>query len=296
MQTALIVAFCIVFSATLWRQAKQADRQERVTRTRKFFDNVVSVAKKTSFWGRYLQQLQVEINRLGFNIPVMKYARYLPLAVLAFVGVTYFVFHVSLLLTITMTVLLLMLPRKLLAEVSSRRVIKIRKRLVLDVITPGIQTLRSGDLNDVCHEIENDPDTSELIRREFKYINDLGHAPGDMDVARAMVIRAKELGISEFVTLALVTMEGQRYNSRLTDVWTDIQQALSDRIKIQAEIATELSAYRWAAIGLFLALVLFIIFGYHLLHIHGLMQFGMFITLVAYFYGISAVVKTTQAD
>ena len=296
MVNAVVTFGCILLAWAFWLQAKQATRKEILQRTRAFFGKVVLVKNKTSYWQRYIDQLQTELNRIYINVQVAKYARYVPITMVAFILITHFVFGVSAILTLTMAILLLLLPRKIVAELSARHVIRIRKRLIIDVITPGIHTLNTGNLHAATEEIQHDPSTSELIRREFEYINDLGRAPGDMDVAKAMTIRAKELGISEFTTLSILTMEGQRYNARLTEVWRDIHHALSDKVRTHTAIAAELSAYRWAAIGLFLFVIVFVIFGYRAMHIHGAMQFGIMITLISYFAGISQMTKATQID
>ena len=296
MVNAVVTFGCILLAWAFWLQAQQATRKEVLQRTKAFFGNVVLVKNKTSYWQRYINQLQTELNRIYINVQVAKYAKYVPIGMVAFILITHFVFGVSAILTMTMAVLLLLLPRKIVAELSARHVIKIRKRLIIDVITPGIHSLNTGNLHAATEEIEHDPSTSELIRREFEYINDLGRAPGDMDVAKAMTIRAKELGISEFTTLSILTMEGQRYNARLTEVWRDIHGALSDKVRTHTAIAAELSAYRWAAIGLFLFVIVFVIFGYRAMHIHGAMQFGIMITLISYFAGISQMTKATQID
>lgn len=251
------------------------------------------VQKKSSYWQRYLDKLQVDLNRIGLEFSVAKYAKYVPVGMLLFVLITRYASGVPLWLGITMAVLLILLPRLVVTELSTRYVINVRKRLILDVINPGIHALTNGTLEEACAEIEREA-TSPMIRREFKYINELGKAPGDMSVARAMLLRARELGIPEFETLAITTMEGERYNAKLTDVWRDIRQALYDKVQTQNSIQSEVSTFRFVAIGLFLAAVMVVVFGYRSFHLHGPIQIGVFVTLIAYFIGISQVAKTTE--
>ncbi|SFU96186.1 hypothetical protein SAMN05421543_115103 [Alicyclobacillus macrosporangiidus] len=155
--------------------------------------------------------------------------------------------------------------------------------------------LHSATIEDACAEIEREA-TSPLIRREFQYINELGRAPGNINVAKAMILRAQELGIREFETLAVLTYEGQRYNASLTELWRDIREALAVKIQTQNAIFSEISMYRIIAIGLFLAILVVATVGYRPLHIHGAMQFGLVITLISYFTGVSQVAKTTNLE
>lgn len=251
------------------------------------------VQKKSSYWQRYLERLQIDLNRIGFEVSVAKYAKYVPVGILLFLALTHYASGVPYWLSFTIAILLILLPRIIVSELSARYVINVRKRLILDVINPGIHALTNGTLEDACEEIEREA-KSPMIRREFKYINELGKAPGDMSVARAMLLRAKELGIPEFETLAITTMEGQRYNAKLTDVWRDIRQALYDKVQTQNTIQSEVSTFRFVALGLFIVAVLFVVFGYRDLRIHGVIQVGVFVTLVSYFIGISQVAKTTE--
>lgn len=293
MRDALIVSICIVLAGLLWNQARYVERKEILLRTRRFFGNVMLVRKKSSYWRRYLDKLQVDLKRIGLEFSVAKYAKYIPVGMLLFVLLTRYVSGVPLWLGISMAVLLILLPRLVVTELSARYIINVRKRLILDVINPGIHALTNGTLEEACAEMEREA-TSPVIRREFKYINELGKAPGDMSVARAMLLRAKELGIPEFETLAIATMEGERYNAKLTDVWRDIRQALYDKVQTQNAIQSEVSTFRFVAMGLFLAAVMGVVFGYRSFHLHGPIQIGVFVTLIAYFIGISQVAKTTE--
>ena len=295
MRDALAVSLCILLAGLLWNQAWHTERREVMLRTRQFFGNRIAVQKKSSYWQRYLQQLQTQLNRIGVNVSVAQYARYVPVGMVLFISITHFVFGVPMWIGLTMSVLLLLLPRQIVAELSARYVIQVRKRLILDVINPGIHALTNGTLEDACAEIEREA-KSPMIRREFQYINELGKAPGDMNVAKAMWIRARELGIAEFETLAIATLEGERYNAKLTEVWRDIRQALSDKVQAQNSLLSALSTYRMAAMVLFVASLLFIVFGYERLHIHGVMQVGVVMTLVSYFIGVSQVAKTNHVE
>lgn len=293
MRDALIVSICIVLAGLLWSQARHVERKEVLNRTRRFFGDLMLVQKKSSYWQRYLERLQIDLNRIGFEVSVAKYAKYVPVGILLFLALTHYASGVPYWLSFTIAILLILLPRIIVSELSARYVINVRKRLILDVINPGIHALTNGTLEDACEEIEREA-KSPMIRREFKYINELGKAPGDMSVARAMLLRAKELGIPEFETLAITTMEGQRYNAKLTDVWRDIRQALYDKVQTQNTIQSEVSTFRFVALGLFIVAVLFVVFGYQDLRIHGVIQVGVFVTLVSYFIGISQVAKTTE--
>jgi len=292
---AILVFLFIVLAGLAWAQARHVERREVLLRTRRFFQDILLLQKKSSYWQRYLDKLQIDLNRIGLEVSVAKYAKYVLPATFMFVLLTHFVFGVPLWIAFTMGVLLLLLPRQFVSELSARYVVNVRKRLIMDVINPGIHALTSGTLEETCAEIEREA-KSTMIRREFRYINELGRAPGDMNVARAMQIRAKELGILEFETLATVTMEGQRYNAKLTEVWRDIRKALSDKVQIQNSILAEVSVYRLVAMVLFLGVTLFTIFGYQSLHIHGALQIGVFITLISYFVGVSQVAKTNQVE
>lgn len=293
MRDALIVSICIVLAGLLWSQARHVERKEVLNRTRRFFGDLMLVQKKSSYWQRYLERLQIDLNRIGFEVSVAKYAKYVPVGILLFLALTHYASGVPYWLSFTIAILLILLPRIIVSELSARYVINVRKRLILDVINPGIHALTNGTLEDACEEIEREA-KSPMIRREFKYINELGKAPGDMSVARAMLLRAKELGIPEFETLAITTMEGQRYNAKLTDVWRDIRQAIYDKVQTQNTIQSEVSTFRFVALGLFIVAVLFVVFGYQDLRIHGVIQVGVFVTLVSYFIGISQVAKTTE--
>lgn len=295
MKYAFIVTICILLAGLFWSQAGHVERREVLLRTRRFFGDLVALKKKSSYWQKYLRELQTQLNRIGLEISVAKYARYVPAAVVLFLAMTRFVFGVPLWIGCTMVVLLLLLPRQIVAELSARYVIKIRKRLILDVINPGIHALTTGTLEEACLEIERDA-KSPMIRREFKAINELGRAPGDMSVGKAMLLRAQELGIPEFETLAITTLEGARYNAKLTEVWRDIRQALSDKVQAQNSLLSAISTYRIIAMMLFIGIVFFTVFGYQRLHIHGPMQVGVFITLVSFFFGVSQIAKTNQVD
>ncbi|WP_157067110.1 MULTISPECIES: hypothetical protein [Alicyclobacillus] len=295
MPTALAVGALIFLSGVFWWGARAAEKRAVLLRTRQFFGDLLQVQKKTSFWQRYLTTLQTDLNRIGLKVDVYRYARYVPIAGLVFIGISRLAFGVPLWLGLTMVVLLVLLPRQIVAELSNRYVVNLRKRLLMDVINPGIHVLHTGSIEDACEEIERET-TSPMIRREFKYINELGRAPGDMSVAKAMMIRAQELHIPEFETLAVLTYEGQRYNASLPDLWRDTRQALAEKIQTQNAILSEISIYRLIAIGLFLAIVAVATVGYRPLHIHGIMQIGLFITLISSFVGVSQVAKTTNLD
>ncbi|MCL6633555.1 MAG: hypothetical protein K6T63_13105 [Alicyclobacillus herbarius] len=295
MEMALAVGALIFLGGVLWWGARAAERREILLRTQRFFDDLIRVQKKTSFWQRYLTKLQTDLDRIGLKVDVYRYARYVPIAGLAFIGITRLAFEVPLWLGLTMVVLLVLLPRQIVSELSNRYVVKLRKRLLIDVINPGIHVLNAGSIEDACEEIER-ATTSPTIQREFRYINELGHAPGNMGVSQAMMMRAQELHIPEFETLAVLTYEGQRYNASLPELWRDIRRALADKIQTQNAILSEVSIYRMIAIALFLAIVVVATVGYRPLHIHGVMQVGLFITLISAFFGVSQVAKTTNVD
>jgi Flp pilus assembly protein TadB len=295
MPTALAVGALIFLSGVFWWGARTAERREVLLRTRQFFGDLLQVQKKNSFWQRYLTKLQTDLNRIGLKVDVYRYARYVPVGGLLFIGISRLAFGVPVWLGFTMVVLLLLLPRQIVAELSNRYVVKLRKRLMMDVINPGIHVLNSGTIEDVCEEIERET-TSPTIRREFSYINELGRAPGDMSVAKAMMIRARDLHIPEFEALAVLTYEGERYNANLPELWRDTRKALADKIQTQNALLSEISIYRMIAIVLFLAIVAVATVGYRPLHIHGVMQLGLFITLISSFFGVSQVAKTTNLD
>lgn len=290
---ALIVSALILLAGYIWFQSKRKDRQDVLMRTRKFFGEVATNAKKPkAYWQRYLEELQTDLNRIGFEkISVEKYAKYVPMNGLLFLFVTHFVFGVPYWLGGTIAILLLLLPRQLVSELSARYVVNIRKRLIADVINPGMHLLGSGTLEEVCEEIEREA-KSPVIRREFKYINELGKAPGNWNVARAMLIRARILDIPEFETLAVLTAEGRQYNAKLTEIWRETHKALADKVQMQSSLMADVAIYRSVALTLFLVLAAVITFGYRLLHAQGVIQLGLFITLISFFIGVSQVAKT----
>ena len=290
---ALIVSGFILLAGFIWMQANREEKRDVLLQTRKFFGDVLTTTQKpNAYWQHYLDGLQTELNRIGLEkIAVAKYAKFVPVGALLFLMITHFVFGVPYWIGATMAALLLLLPRQLVAELSARYVVNIRKRLIADVIDPGMHALGSGTLEEVCVEIEREA-KSPVIRREFKYINELGKAPGDWNVARAMLIRARMLGIPEFETLAILTAEGQRYNAKLTEIWRTTHTALADKVQTQSSLLADIAIYRMVAMVMFLALVTVITFGYRLLHAQGIIQFGLFLTLISFFVGISQVANT----
>lgn len=295
MESTLAVGVMIFLSGVFWWGARAWEQKELIIRTRHFFGTLLHAEKKPSVWQRYLTKLQTDLTRIGIGIQVQQIARYVPIVMIIFVAVSRYGFGVPIWLGITMGVLLILLPRQIVAELSTRYAIKFRRRLLMDVINPGIHILHAGSIEEACREIEREA-TSPLIRREFRWINEVANGPGDIHVAQAMMHRAKDINVREFETLAMLTQEGQRYNASLTELWKDTRQALADKIQTQNAILSEVSIYRMVAIVLFLAIVLVATVGYRSLHIHGMMQIGLFLTLVSSFIGVSQIAKTTNLN
>lgn len=292
MNAAFGVTILILLSVVIWRESRRTERRQVLARTRKFFGNAVLITKKTSYWQRYLNKLQVQLNRIGIEIPVHKYSRYALLGAFVFVLVTHAFAHLPWTLAVTIAVLFLLFPQQIVAELSSRYVVKVRHRILVDVLKPGLHALHTGALNEVCAQIEVEA-KSPVIRREFKFINELGQAP-NMNVGQAMLIRAQALGIRELEILAKATIEGQTWNHKLTNVWSDVYKVLEKKVRTQNQIQAAVSIYRLIAICLFLAAVFVVVFAYPMLHIHGAVKLGVFVTLICYFIGISQVVKTKE--
>jgi hypothetical protein len=292
-RTALLVTTLILLAGLSWMFAYRAERHHVRQHVQYFFGEVIDRVKMPkAYWQRYLEGLQTDLARIGLEkFSVAKYAKYVPVGLLVFLGGSRFVFGVPIWIGGTMAVLLLLLPRQVVSELSARYIITIRKRLIADVISPGIHALGSGSLEDVCEEIAKDA-KSPIIRREFAYINELGRAPGDWNVAKAMMVRAQALHIPEFETLAKLTSEGQRHNAKLTEIWRDAHDALTDKVQAQSSLLADISIYRTVGTILFLTLVFVVTFGYPQLHVHGAIQLGLFITLISYFIGVSQVAKT----
>ncbi|WP_206922675.1 hypothetical protein [Alicyclobacillus suci] len=292
MTAAVGVSILILVAVWLLGEAKRTERRRVLTQTRQFFGNVVMLGKRTSYWQRYLDNLQTQLNRIGVTLPVRKYGKYAIVGLFMLVLFTHEVMRIPITISLTVAFLLLLFPRQIVGELSSRYVVKLRKRLLVDVIEPGMHVLKSSSLHELCQEIEQEA-KSPVIRREFRYINELGRVPG-MDVGKAMKIRAQTLGLKEFELLSTVTIEGSQWNARLTEVWAVIHKLLSEKVKTQNEIAASVSMYRMVAMGLFLAAVVAVVFAWPLMHVHGVAQVGFFILLVSYFVGISQVVKTKE--
>ena len=292
---ALLVTALILLAGLSWMFAYRIERYRVRQHVQHFFGEVIDHVKKPKVhWQHYLDGLQTDLNRIGLEkFDVAKYAKYVPVGLLIFLGGSQFIFGVPIWIGGTMAALLLLLPHQVVSELSARYIITIRKRLIADVISPGIHALVSGSLEDVCEEIEKDA-KSPIIRREFAYINELGHAPGDWNVAKAMLVRAQALHIPEFETLANVTMEGQRHNAKLTEIWRDAHDALTDKVQAQSSLLADISIYRTVGMVLFLALVFVVTFDYPQLHVHGVIQLGLLITLISYFIGVSQVAKTNH--
>ncbi|SFV07032.1 hypothetical protein [Alicyclobacillus macrosporangiidus] len=131
MQATLAVGVLIFLSGVFWWGSRLVERNEILLRTRKFFGDVLQVRNKTSYWQRYLTKLQTDLNRIGIKMDVHHFARYVPVVGILFIGIARLVFGVPVWIGVIMVVLLLLLPRQIVAELSSRYVVKLRKRLLL---------------------------------------------------------------------------------------------------------------------------------------------------------------------
>ena len=286
-----IVGGLILIAGVLFLEAKRAREMEAVNRVKSFFGKAVHVAHKESFWQKYLANLRSDLSRIGIQVTVQKMQTWI-FGTLAGFFLVSVIAKVPIQISLTMVVLLALLPRLIVRELSLRYLINFRKHLVLDVIQTGTQALQSGAaLEEVLAEIEQDA-LSPVIKKEFRLINEYGAAKG-IDVAEAMLYRAQMLDIDEFTTLARLTQEGKRRNASLARIWKITGATLWEKIKQQNAIQSAVSAFRMMAIVLFVGLIFFITFGYHALHIHGALQVGVLITLVSYFFGITQIVKTT---
>ena len=289
--TPYIVGGLILIAGILFLEAKRAREVEAVNRVKAFFGKTIHVTHKESFWKKYLANLHSDLSRIGIQVTVQKMQTWI-FGILAGFFLVSLVARVPIQISLTMVVLLTLLPRQIVRELSLRYLINFRKHLVLDVIQTGTQALQSGAvLEEVLAEIEQDA-LSPVIKNEFRIINEYGAAKG-VDVAEAMLFRAEMLNIDEFTTLSRLTLEGKRRKASLARVWKVTGATLWEKIKQQNAIQSAVSAFRLMAIVLFVALILFITFGYHALHIHGALQLGVLITLVSYFFGITQIVKTT---
>lgn len=294
MSIALIVTVLGGLAVLLVHQSRQASQREYLAQLRAFFGETRWMRRPDTWWRRYWRTLDTDLQRIGIRIPIRTLERgYGPLAVLFVLGAT-MVLHLSILLTLTVLVLCTLLPRQVVSELSARYLVRLRRALLRDVLDTGIVTLHSGTLEEACSEIEKSA-VSPVIRREFRIINELGQAPG-MRLVDAFVLRAEKLGVDDVTLLARLTKEAEQRNASLSALWSETRHVMALQIRTHEQIAQQNSLFRTVAMGLFVALVLFVLFGSASLHLSPLLQLGEWVTLIVFFIGVSQMAKTIRTE
>ncbi|MFD1676061.1 hypothetical protein [Alicyclobacillus fodiniaquatilis] len=283
----------IALAILLFFFSREVSQQEQIGNIRQWFGNVILVRRQESFWQKYMRNLARDAARANVPFNVEVWNKRIPIIGVVLFGVL-MLLGIPPWIAVVLIALLALFPRQVLKEIANRHVIAFRKDFLKEAIQIGIHALSKARLEDACREIEKQA-TSKAIKREFHFVNEMGKAPG-MTVAQAMVDRANELGVREYKTLSAATFEGQKRNANLREVWKDTEQSLMRYVSAQNAMASQTGMYRMAGMFLFIGAWVVVAFGYRAMHIKGIFQLGVVITLVSFFFGALQVSKSAGAD